>query len=403
MVLTPRDVFERKTVAGARRGRRARRAPPTAGRARRAARRRRRRGAAHPDRARGCSSAAATSTGSPRPCCSTLPAGVDRDGARARRSQAVLDRHDMLRARLARRRAGTAGRHRGAADRGGRRRTTCCAGSRSPRSPARSSTAVGGRATRRGRGPAGPGRRACMVQVVWFDVRAPGAGPAAGRRAPPRGRRGVLADPGARPGAAWAQVARGPASRTSPPVGTSMRRWAHALAEADARPRRRAGPCGAGCSTARTRCSARGRSIPAVDVDATVEQGRRSSCPPTVTEALLTTRARGVPRRRQRRAAHRAGAGGGPVAARPRRATRPATLVRLEGHGREEQVVPGRRPVPHRRLVHHDVPGAPRPVRHRPRRRVRRRHRPPVRRSRRSRSSCARSRTTASATGCCAT
>ena len=65
--------------------------------------------------------------------------------------------------------------------------------------------------------------------------------------------------------------------------------------------------------------------------------------------------------------------------------------------------MPGADLAAHRRLVHDDLPGAPRSGGHRPRRRVRRRPGRRAPRSRRSRNSCWRSRTTASATACCAT
>ncbi|WP_372352908.1 hypothetical protein [Streptomyces sp. KL116D] len=47
---------------------------------------------------------------------------------------------------------------------------------------------------------------------------------------------------------------------------------------------------------------------------------------------------------------------------RPRAPPAPAALVRLEGHGREEHLVPGADPVGHARLVHRHVPRTPRPA-----------------------------------------
>ena len=87
-----------------------------------------------------------------------------------------------------------------------------------------------------------------------------------------------------------------------------------------------------------------------------------------------------------------------------RRARRRAAsvLVDLEGHGREEIVRAGARPVPHGRLVHQPVPGPARSgaldLDERWRAAA-----PSARRSSGSRSSCARCPTTGSATGCCAT
>ena len=80
VVITPRDVFERKTVAALaevadRGGRR------DAVALRGTARRRRRRDAAHPDRALDARAAAATSAATPRPRCSRLPAATGRGHA----------------------------------------------------------------------------------------------------------------------------------------------------------------------------------------------------------------------------------------------------------------------------------------------------------------------------------
>ncbi|MDX6758085.1 amino acid adenylation domain-containing protein [Streptomyces sp. F8] len=138
---------------------------------------------------------------------------------------------------------------------------------------------------------------------------------------------------------AWQQVRAGRTPEL-PPVATSMRRWAHALADEAQRPARTAeldlwrsiveGPD--------PLLGAR-RLDPAVDVRARVHT-TRVQLPASVTEALLTD----LP------AAFRGGVNDGLLAAlalalaqwrRTRSVDETSPLVRLEGHGREETAAPG--------------------------------------------------------------
>ena len=105
---------------------------------------------------------------------------------------------------------------------------------------------------------------------------------------------------------AWAQIAAG-ADPLLPAVGTSVRRWSHGLADKPAAPDAcRTGP-GGRCSTVRTRCSAPARSTRRDTVldhaAGSAWRCRRTSPRPADHVA------RRVPRRRQRRSAHRARAG----------------------------------------------------------------------------------------------
>nr|APD72009.1 non-ribosomal peptide synthetase 1 [Streptomyces lunaelactis] len=139
--------------------------------------------------------------------------------------------------------------------------------------------------------------------------------------------------------AAWEQVRAG-GSPQLPDVATSMRRWAHALADEASSPQRVAelkawrsiveGPD----PVLGTR-----RLDPVLDVVSTVEK-TRVELPVAVTEALLTA----VP------AAFRGGVNDGLLAGlalalaqwrRTRGVDESSALIRLEGHGREEDVVPG--------------------------------------------------------------
>ncbi|MFF9052375.1 amino acid adenylation domain-containing protein [Streptomyces erythrochromogenes] len=138
---------------------------------------------------------------------------------------------------------------------------------------------------------------------------------------------------------AWQQVRAGRTPEL-PPVATSMRRWAHALADEARRPGRTAeldlwrsvvdGPD--------PLLGAR-RLDPAVDVRARVHT-TRVQLPVSVTEALLTD----LP------AAFRGGVNDGLLAAlalalaqwrRTRSVDETSALIRLEGHGREEAAAPG--------------------------------------------------------------
>ncbi|MFJ9679414.1 amino acid adenylation domain-containing protein [Streptomyces sp. NPDC101194] len=139
--------------------------------------------------------------------------------------------------------------------------------------------------------------------------------------------------------AAWTDVRAGRAPELRP-VGTSMRRWAHALREEAARPERVA-ELSSWLSTVEGPDPVLGnrRLNPEVDVVATVHR-TRVDLPADVTEALLTS----VP------AVFRGGVEDGLVAAlatalarwRGRRGVHePSALIRLEGHGRNEEAVPG--------------------------------------------------------------
>ncbi len=138
---------------------------------------------------------------------------------------------------------------------------------------------------------------------------------------------------------AWAAVRNGRAPAL-PPVGTSVRRWSAALAEESRRPERVAelelwrSMLGAPDPVLGSR-----RLDPAIDVVSTVDQVR-VRLPQDVTETLLTA----LP------AAFHCGPNDGLLAGvalavaawrRGRGVAEPSVLVNLEGHGREEAVVPG--------------------------------------------------------------
>ncbi|WP_280402462.1 condensation domain-containing protein, partial [Nocardia carnea] len=136
---------------------------------------------------------------------------------------------------------------------------------------------------------------------------------------------------------AWSQLAAGQPV-VLPPVGTSLRRWAHGLAEAAATPERMA-ELPYWQKVAATPDPALGTRPfdPVVDTRATVERFE-ITLPAEVTEAVLTTvgaRYHGGPNDALLSALALALArwrGDGPSA---------AAVVKLEGHGREETVVPG--------------------------------------------------------------
>ncbi|WP_052061456.1 non-ribosomal peptide synthase/polyketide synthase [Rhodococcoides fascians] len=136
---------------------------------------------------------------------------------------------------------------------------------------------------------------------------------------------------------AWAQIAGG-ATPVLPDVGTSMRRWTHALVEEAAR---RAHELPEWRSIARTPDPVLGERAfePAVDVVDTLERVEMSLSS-DATRTLLTT----VPE------IYHGGVADGLLAALALAVTAlrkeqgidaPATLLQLEGHGREEAVVPG--------------------------------------------------------------
>ncbi|WP_432278217.1 amino acid adenylation domain-containing protein, partial [Nocardia carnea] len=136
---------------------------------------------------------------------------------------------------------------------------------------------------------------------------------------------------------AWSQLAAGQAV-TLPPVGTSLRRWAHGLAEAAGDPERRA-ELPYWQKTAATPDPLLGTRAfdPAIDTNATVERFE-VSLPTEVTEAVLTTAG----------ARYHGGPNDALLAALALALVRlrgddpsAAVLVKLEGHGREETVVPG--------------------------------------------------------------
>ncbi|OZE93715.1 non-ribosomal peptide synthetase [Rhodococcus sp. 15-2388-1-1a] len=138
---------------------------------------------------------------------------------------------------------------------------------------------------------------------------------------------------------AWAQVSGG-VDPSLPEVGTSMRRWTHALVDAAASEARLAElPLWRSIADTEDPVLGDRPFDPAVDVVATLER-LNIELAPDVTRTLLTT----VPE------IFRGGVGDGLLAGlalavtrlrSERGVTAPATLVQLEGHGREEAVVPG--------------------------------------------------------------
>ncbi|MEU5979495.1 amino acid adenylation domain-containing protein [Streptomyces sp. NPDC047315] len=139
--------------------------------------------------------------------------------------------------------------------------------------------------------------------------------------------------------AAWEQVRQSRVPEL-PPVATSVRRWAHALAEAARTPARTAElPLWRSIVDSPDPLLGRRRLDPALDTVATLHE-TRVELPADVTEALLTQ----VP------AVFRGGVQDGLLAAlalavtrwrRARGVDAASTLVRLEGHGREEDAAPG--------------------------------------------------------------
>uniref|UniRef100_UPI0012DF3936 non-ribosomal peptide synthetase n=1 Tax=Rhodococcus sp. UNC363MFTsu5.1 TaxID=1449069 RepID=UPI0012DF3936 len=181
-----------------------------------------------------------------------------------------------------------------------------------------------------------------MVQVVWFDP-APGAGEVNGRilvvlhHLVVDGVSWRLLVPAL--AAAWGQLGAG-LEPTAEPAATSARRWAHALAEEALTDRRMAELGHWRAVTAESEAPLGSRPLdPAVDTMDTVES-ITAELPADTTEALLTA----VP------AKFRGGAQDGLLAAlalavarwrRARGQEGTSAGITLEGHGREEQVIPG--------------------------------------------------------------
>jgi non-ribosomal peptide synthase protein (TIGR01720 family) len=139
--------------------------------------------------------------------------------------------------------------------------------------------------------------------------------------------------------AAWAQVSAG-ATPVLPEIGTSMRRWSHALTEQAQTDRRRAelpywksvvnGPDPLLGARHLDPVTDQGQTVRRLDVE--VDEDTTTALLTTlprlfqgsVTDALFTTLAVALVRWRARRGVDE-----------------PSALLRLEGHGRQEQVVPG--------------------------------------------------------------
>ncbi len=264
-----------------------------------------------------------------------LPAGIDRDGVVGTLT-AVVDRHDMLRARL--RRNGS----------GDWELSTTPPGSVdvdalvarieiAPGTDEQALADLAARALDEAESRLRPAE-GVVLQFVWLD-------PGAART----GRLVVVAHHLVVDGVswrilvpdlvtAWAQLSNGGRPELQP-VGTSFRRWAHALAET-AVPAR-AAELGLWRSIVDGPDPMLGARPfdPTVDLASTVDKVRIQVDPAT-TDALLTT----LPAR------FHGGVNDALLAAlalavarwrRDRGVAEPSALVRLEGHGREEEVVPG--------------------------------------------------------------
>ncbi|MFC7446955.1 amino acid adenylation domain-containing protein, partial [Rhodococcus daqingensis] len=268
----------------------------------------------------------------------TAPKGIDR-AALAGTVQAVLDQHDMLRAELV---SGTDLLRTGAAG-------TVVAdplitrvefdGESLPGTPGFERLAAASLDAAADRLDPVAG---VMVQVVWFDP-APGAGEINGRilvvlhHLVVDGVSWRLLVPAF--AAAWGQLGAG-VEPTAEPAATSARRWAHALAEEALTDRRIAELGHWRAVTAEIEAPLGARPLdPAVDTMDTVES-ITAELPADTTEALLTA----VP------AKFRGGAQDGLLAAlalavaqwrRARGQEGTSAGITLEGHGREEQVIPG--------------------------------------------------------------
>ncbi|WZU33671.1 Linear gramicidin synthase subunit D [Rhodococcus ruber] len=264
-----------------------------------------------------------------------LPAGIDRDGVVGTLT-AVLDRHDMLRARLRRNDSGDwelSTTPPGSVDVDALVTRVEVAAGTDEQALADLAARALDEAESRLRPAEG-----VVLQFVWLD-------PGAART----GRLVVVAHHLVVDGVswrilvpdlvtAWAQLSNGGRPELQP-VGTSFRRWAHALAET-AVPARSA-ELGLWRSIVEGPDPLLGARPfdPAVDLASTVDKVRIQVDPAT-TDALLTT----LPAR------FHGGVNDALLAAlalavarwrRDRGVDEPSALVRLEGHGREEEVVPG--------------------------------------------------------------
>ncbi|MEV7941741.1 amino acid adenylation domain-containing protein, partial [Kitasatospora sp. NPDC088264] len=255
-----------------------------------------------------------------------LPADIDHDGLVATLT-AVFDRHDALRARLTADALEVA--PPGSTDPTAVIRRVDCDGSWDA-AWGRLAAAELDAATRRLDPAAG-----VVAQFVWF------AGPRTGRLL-------IVLQHHVVDGVSWRillpdlatawEAVRAGRTPELAPVPTSLRRWAHALA--DTAPRRAAElPLWRAVVAGPDPLLGSRRPDPAVDVMSTVEHHWLRLSQP-VTEALLTT----LP------AKYRSGVNDGLLTAlalavarwrRDRGTADPSVLLRLEGHGREEQIVPG--------------------------------------------------------------
>ncbi|MGV9855535.1 amino acid adenylation domain-containing protein [Streptomyces sp. NPDC003442] len=267
-----------------------------------------------------------------------LPPGIDRAGLTAT-LRAVLDRHDLLRSRLMEDACDAPGglvvAPPGAVDADTLVRHTACDGRWDTDGWRTLLLAELDAAARRLDPAAG-----VMAQCVWFtppDPVTPGRLLLALHHLVVDGVSWRILMPDL--ARAWQQASAG-ATPALPEVPTSVRRWAHALAEEAADPARVA-ELGLWQSIVERPDPVLGtrRRDPAVDVRATVRK-TWVRLPAHVTEPLLTT----VP------AAFHGGVNDGLLTGlalalarwrRDRGVDEPSALIRLEGHGREESVVPG--------------------------------------------------------------
>ncbi|WP_158581537.1 non-ribosomal peptide synthetase [Actinomadura spongiicola] len=261
-----------------------------------------------------------------------LPAGIDRDGL-VTTLDAVLDRHDLLRARLEP--TGVVVEPPGRVRADGLLRRIQCAGRWDEESWHRMLEAEL-RAAAEGMDP----ERGLTARFVWFDP-GPGAGP---------GRLLVVVHHLAVDGVSWRiltpdlaaawREARAGRAPSLPPVVTSARGWAYALEDAAAGEERMAElPYWRSVVDGPDPLLGSRRLEPAVDVMDTVETVR--VVPPSdVTRALLTA----LPVAFHGGAADLLLAALGLTVLRWRRGRgedERSVLLRLEGHGREEEIAPG--------------------------------------------------------------